>query len=175
MFVRQKRNKSGVISIQVIDKSSDKYKVLKSIGSSSDDLEIQALIVKAQQWVKEKTGDLVFDFTNHQHHTERVLAGINQIYVAGTELLLGKLFDNIGFNQIPDILFKQLVIARLCFPLSKLKTTDYLSKYHFIDVEVQTIYRYLDKLHKTQIQQVQQISYNHTLELLKSIRVVFLM
>ncbi len=28
MFVRQKKNKSGVISIQVIDKSSGKYKVL---------------------------------------------------------------------------------------------------------------------------------------------------
>jgi hypothetical protein len=66
-------------------------------------------------------------------------------------LLLGKIFDSIGFNQIPNMLFKQLVLARLSFPLSKLKTTDYLSKYHFIDVDVQTIYRYLDKLHNAQI------------------------
>lgn len=173
MFVRQKKNKSGVISVQIIDKSSGKYKVIKSIGSSSDDLAIQGLIVKGQQWIKEKTGTIEFDFTNYQHYTEQVLAGINQIYVAGTDLLLGKLFDDIGFNQIPDILFKQLVLARLSFPLSKLKTTDYLSKYHFIDVDVQTIYRYLDKLHKAQIQLVQQISYRHTLQLLQSISVVF--
>ena len=36
MFIRQKKNKSGVISIQVIDKSNGKYKLLKTIGSSSD-------------------------------------------------------------------------------------------------------------------------------------------
>lgn len=41
MFVRKKKNKSGVISIQVIEKSKGKYKVLKTIGSSSRDLEIE--------------------------------------------------------------------------------------------------------------------------------------
>jgi hypothetical protein len=35
MFIRQKKDPSGKISIQVIDKSSGKYKVVKTIGSSS--------------------------------------------------------------------------------------------------------------------------------------------
>ncbi len=36
MFVRKKQNKSGVVSIQVIDKSSGKYKVVKTVGSSAN-------------------------------------------------------------------------------------------------------------------------------------------
>lgn len=173
MFLRQKKNKSGIISVQVIDKSSGKYKVIQTIGSSADKFKIELLISQGQEWIKKKNGLVELDFTNYQHHTEQILEGITQIYVEGTELLLGKLFDEIGFNQIPDVLFKQLVIARLSFPVSKLKTTDYLSKYHFINVDVQNIYRYLDKLHQTQIQKVQHISYNHTLRLLKTISVVF--
>jgi len=41
MFVRKKKNKSGVVSVQVIDKSSGKYKVKKTIGSSSKPDEIK--------------------------------------------------------------------------------------------------------------------------------------
>jgi len=40
MFVRKKQNKSGVISVQIIDKSSGKYKVVKTIGSSSDEKQV---------------------------------------------------------------------------------------------------------------------------------------
>jgi len=35
MFVRCKKNRSGSIYIQVIDKSLNKYKVIHSLGSSS--------------------------------------------------------------------------------------------------------------------------------------------
>ncbi len=94
--------------------------------------------------------------------------------VQGTELLLGKIFDEIGFNKIKDDLFRQLVIARLCYPVSKLKTTDYLSKYQFIEVGVQVVYRYLDKLYNSQKELVQDISYQHTLKVLNNeIRIIF--
>ena len=80
--------------------------------------------------------------------------------------MLGKLFDEIGFNQITDELFRHLVITRLVYPVSKLKTTDYLFKYRGITIDVVKIYRYLDKLHLNQIEQVQRISYEHTLKIL---------
>jgi transposase len=103
-----------------------------------------------------------------------VLNGIEQISVLGPELLLGKIYDNIGFGKVVDNLFKQLVLARLCFPVSKLKTTDYLSRYQFLSIDVQVIYRYLDKLYNEQKELVQQISYQHTLKILDNkISVVF--
>lgn len=174
MFVRKKNNISGVVSIQIIDKSSGKYKVLKTIGSSADENEITRLVLKAKQWIESKKGLTEFDFTDYQQHTDFVLDGITQINVHGTELLIGKLFDEIGFNTIPDNIFKLLVLARLSFPVSKLKTIDFLSKYHFINIDVHSVYRYLDKLYDTQKELVQQISYTHTLQILhKEISIVF--
>jgi transposase len=174
MFVRQKKNKSGVVSIQVIDKSSGRYKMLKTIGSSSDTKEIDFLVTQGKEWIKNHTGVQEFDFTDYRHHTSLVLQGLEEIAVYGPELLLGKIFDQIGFNRLKEDLFRQLVLARLCYPASKLKTTDYLSKYQYLDIDVQVVYRYLDKLFNHQKALVQQISYAHTLKILDNqISVVF--
>ncbi len=56
MFIRNKKNKSGVISVQIIDKSTGKYKVVKTMGSSSDTVEVQKLVYQAAQWIKETRG-----------------------------------------------------------------------------------------------------------------------
>jgi transposase len=89
-------------------------------------------------------------------------------------LLLGKLFDQIGFNVINDELFRKLVLARLCYPVSKLKTVDYLRRYEGYQTNEDDIYRYLDKLNKTQKRIVEQISYAHTLKVLNNtIQIVF--
>lgn len=166
MFVRKKKNKSGVISVQVIDKSHSKYKVLKTIGSTSDILEVERLYHEGNNWIKSHRGQYEFDFTDERQQTSQFLDNIDQISVSGSDLLLGKLFDDIGFNKIEDALFKILVISRLCYPVSKLKTTDYLWRYHSLDIDVHELYRYLDKLHSTQKDVVQQISYEHTLQVL---------
>ena len=100
MFVRKKKNKSGVISVQVIDKSHSKYKVLKTIGSSSDILEIEHLYQEGNNWIKSHTGLFEFDFTNERQQTSQFLDNIDQICVSGSDLLLGKLFDDIGFNTL---------------------------------------------------------------------------
>lgn len=174
MFVRKKKNKSGVISVQVIDKSSGSYRLLKTIGSSANTIEVDQLYEQAKQWIKNYTGAQELDFTDYRHHTELVLQGLEEISVIGPELLLGKLFNQIGFNQINDDLFKQLVFARLCYPSSKLKTSDYLSKYQHKVIDVQVIYRYMDKLHNQHKSQIQEISYQHTLKILGgTINVVF--
>lgn len=174
MFVRKKNNPSGIISIQVIDKSSGKYKLIKTIGSSSDKKEVEKYYREGYEWIKNKLGQSELDFSNEIQHSLDLLDGIEQITVSGTEFLLGKIFDEIGFNSIKDDLFRRLVLARLCFPASKLKTTDYLSKYHFFNVDVQQVYRYLDKLYNVHKPVVQQISYQHTLQILNNkISIVF--
>ena len=48
MYWRRKKNKSDVVSVQVIDKSSGKYKVIKTIGSSTIESEVDKLIRQAQ-------------------------------------------------------------------------------------------------------------------------------
>jgi len=161
-------NKSGVISVQVIDKSSGKYKVVETIGSSSEASVVEKLCNEANQWIKNHAGQLELDFQNERQLYSRFISGIRQITITGTDLLLGKIFDQIGFNQISDELFKPLVLARLSFPFSKLKTTEYLYRYHGIQINEDAIYRYLDKLHNSRKETVQEISYQHTLKILNN-------
>lgn len=103
---------------------------------SSDPDEVVLLKEKARQWLGKQSGMQEFDFTYGRFEAESLLNNIEGLYLAGIELILGGLFDSIGFNQIPDTLFRQLVLSRLSYPVSKLKTTDYLRRYYhqFIDV-----------------------------------------
>ncbi len=83
MFVRKKRTPSGVVSVQVIDKSSGRYVVRKTIGSSNDVFQIEQLVSKAHQWIKDQTGQEILDFTNYEELTRTVLDGISGITISG--------------------------------------------------------------------------------------------
>ena len=174
MFVRKKKNKSGVISIQVIDKSKGKYKVVKTIGSSSNPIEVEKLFNQGKQWIKERIGILELDFTNKEEQIRDFVRNIEQLNRKGIDLLLGKIYDEIGFGALNEFILRKLVLLRLSNPASKLRTVDLLYKYYSINIDEHKIYRYLDKLYNEQKEQIQQISYRHTLKILNGvINVVF--
>jgi transposase len=171
---QEKMNFSGLISVQVIDKSTGKYVVKKTIGSSSNSFEVERLVELGHQWIRDHTGQPEIDFTNYERLAQQVLDQVTEITISGVGLLLGRIFDQIGFNQIDSYLFKPLVLSRLESPSSKLKTTDYLAKYYALQIDVESIYRYMDTLYNTQKEAVQQISYQHTKQILgDEIRMVF--
>lgn len=174
MFIRKKKNKSGIVSIQIIDKSSGVYKVYQTIGSSSDPTEIENLYNNAKQELLSisEQSSLPFESNDELEYVHTFINSIDTLSLIGPELLLGKLFNEIGFNQIKDVLFKYLVITRLVYPVSKLKTTDYLFKYKGLSISVYSIYRYLDKLHKHQIELIKNISLKHTLKVLNNLLAV---
>jgi transposase len=164
MFVRQKKNLSGVISVQVIDKRNGKYKVFKTIGSSINADEITSFVLQAQNFIRQYKGQGSLDFIlgDEDKYYQSVYDNIQNVQLLGPELVLGKIFDEIGFNKISDELFRHLVLARLIYPASKLKTIDYLQKYKGITLHVNDIYRYLDKLQSSQAKEIQKISFEHT-------------
>jgi transposase len=97
-----------------------------------------------------------------------------QVHTIGPELIFGTLFDSIGFNIIKDELFRHIVIARLAYPTSKLKTVDYLYRYRGILMDVVDVYRFLDRLNKTYKARIEHIVYEYTKKTLKgNITVVF--
>lgn len=174
MFIRELRHKNGRIYIQVVDKSSGRYKVLKSFGSSLTGEGVLELKKLASIWINEHQCVREIDFTHEIEQIEQMLSGITQLKLAGIELVLGRIFDEIGFNKINDELFRSLVLYRLVYPKSKLKTTEYLYRYEQKEWSEDAIYRYMDKLHSTQKELVQQISYAHSLKVLGGqINVVF--
>lgn len=172
--MRKKPNKSGLISVQVIDKSSGRYRVLKTIGLSSSSEEIERLVLEGKRYIQNLNGTQEIDFTDHQSIYNQVLSSITAHKLVGVQNVLGRIFDDIGFNAIKDPLFKDLVLYRLVYPKSKLKTTEYLYRYEQKSYTEDDAYRYMDKLHSTQKERVQAISYNHTLKVLHSeIQAVF--
>jgi len=56
MFVRSRPNKSGTVSVQVIDKSRGNYTVLKSIGTGRTEFELSQLEEKAILFIREREG-----------------------------------------------------------------------------------------------------------------------
>jgi transposase len=175
VYVRKKKNKSGVISVQVIDTSGSVDRLLKTIGHSADEEEVSNLVRQAHQFIVEYTHqkEFVFNTLPKEKFVNTLKTGLKKVQVIGPELILGKLFDEIGFNQVPDEFFRHLVLSRLIFPSSKLKTSEYLLRYQNVVLEVDSIYRYLDKL-ESQRDIVQRISFEHTLKLFNGeISIVF--
>lgn len=191
MFVRRKANKTGSVSVQVVDKSKGRYQVIKSLGTGSTEAEVVRLEEKARQHVRELTGTNRFLFENEDEiKLEDFLSTISnsQVQVIGPEIIFGTLYDRIGYGRINNELFRHLVITRLFNPGSKLKTIDYLFRYQGVVYNISKIYRFLDNLcfRKDAVQgsqpdgkpdikrQVEDISYSHTLRVLGGkIEVVF--
>ena len=166
MFVRKKFNRSGTISVVVVSKADGKFTEVKKFGVAKSEEEADILYQKAILWLRTHDGQQEFDFNNNRtrelEETIRVVDNMDAVLINGTQLLLNQVYDCIGFNQIPDEILRHLVIARVSQPRSKLATVDYLRSYYDEDVDLNHIYRYMDKLYNTQMELAQQISVEHT-------------
>ena len=178
MFARKLRNRSGSTSVQVVRKDRGKYRVVRTLGTSKDPAEIEHLWRQAQHFIHHPDPNQTTLFsmqTSHDQWVESFTEKLSNssIRVIGPELIFGTLFDRIGLNQIPDELFRHLVITRLAYPTSKLKTVDYLYRYKGIEMSVNALYRCLDRLHHRYKEQIEEMVYQNTLKTLRSISVVF--
>lgn len=165
VFIRKKQNQSGSVSFHIVRKQKGKQILVRSIGSAKSKNEIEKLVHAARHEldVLKRQSRLEFEYDLDKIFVESFLNNIHHIEVSGVELILGKLFDEIGFNALKNSLFRHLVLSRICYPGSKLKTVEYLLRHHQIIYEVDAVYRYLDKLNDKHKEQIQDISYHHTL------------
>jgi transposase len=176
MFVRRKPNRSGSVSVQVIDKSEG-YRVVKTIGSAQEPAEINRLIELGKAFIARQSGQYSL-FPQEEHNNAVVLDFVQSLSNAsirtmGPELIFGRLFDEIGFDVIAECLFRDIVVARLVYPTSKLKTVDYLYRYRGKTISSESIYRFLDRLNDQHKSSAQQIAYQYSRRILKNISVVF--
>lgn len=176
MFVRKKKNKSGSVSVQIIQKVGRRNKLIQTVGSSLDELTIEELFAEAKRLIPSLQKQQSFNFLNEEDESilnfTKTLSNAN-IKAVGAELIFGALFDSIGFNVIDDQLFKDLVLSRIIYQGSKLKLTEYLRRFEHRDVSIQRIYRFLDKLNHKYKSQAEAIAFKHTQKILGQITVVF--
>ena len=170
MFVRKKKNKSGSTSIQIIDKSSGKFKIIKVVGCARSEQQQHDLIQRARELLLTLTGQSRIDFTFSEDELflKQLRHGLRKVIVIGPELILGKIFDEIGYHQIPESLFRHLIITRLIYPGSKLKTVDYLLHYKGLYTNEDRIYRYMDKFDKNHKETAIALTFEHTKRILNN-------
>ena len=90
VFVRKKKNKSGVVSVQIIDKSSGTYQLYRTVGSSSESEEVENLYNAAKQEIETLTGQkkLPFDFDKEKELLDVFFNRIEDFKLLGPELVL---------------------------------------------------------------------------------------
>lgn len=176
MYIRKKKYPSGNIGIIVVEKNNGKMKELTTIGIAKSEEEVAILLKRGKEWIDREHqrrhprldlfGEERMKCEQELLSAEQLLNSITNITIDGADLILDRVFDNVGFNRIEDDVFRKLVKARLSYPASKSATVEYLKNHFDDDVSLSRIYRYLDKLSDSQHNVVQCISVEHTRKIL---------
>jgi len=178
LHIRQKKNSSGSVSIQIIDRANRKYKVIETVGCSKNEIELRFYLDIAKGKLEELNKKLypnLLDILEEENKSKKQLNFINiynnALIPIGDELIYGELFNQIGCNKLDlnykqQTLFRALVISRLLYPGSKLYLIDYMQYFKKEPIDKNKIYRFLDTIYQDNIKSsVEQCILNHTLGL----------
>ena len=169
MFIRKNRNRSGTFSVQIVQKHNRSNRVIKTIGIAQTKREEELLLLLAKSELERLQG-LQSLFVEHDDLVvENFVNGIanDHLQIVGSELILGKIYDKIGFPVNGSCnYFRNLVLCRLVYPGSKLKTVDYFRQHLSLDTSVYSVYRFLDELNANLKPTIEQISFEYSKSLL---------
>ena len=118
-FIRKKKTKSGATAIQIIHKRGRIVTGLKHIGTAHNDAELEMLLALAHEKMHE--GQLSLDFGELSKAGNADLR-LEKSYSALLWDTLSSVYDKLDFGCLGDPVFKQLVLARIIEPTSKLDT-----------------------------------------------------
>ena len=96
MFVRKKRNRSGSVSIVVVDKHGGRFKELHTVGIAKTDDEVSLLMQRGQQWIDDHLGVRRIDFDGADKkeaelaNARHFLGQIDNVLHNGAKLMLDK-------------------------------------------------------------------------------------
>ena len=138
-YIRKVTTTSGATAIQVVRKQSGKVVILKHVGSANSPEQLDLLLKTAQDFLH--AGQLTLfpetvkplDIIQRQAYPEFLWQTLSQLY------------DSLGFSGIPNTIFRQLVIARIIEPSSKLDTVRIIREFGIAPPSNTAIHRCLDK------------------------------
>lgn len=62
MFVRRKKNASGKVSVQLIEKVGRSNRLVETLGCSKDSVEVDRLVALGREKIRRKQAQLAMDF-----------------------------------------------------------------------------------------------------------------
>lgn len=177
MFIRKNKNRSGTVSIQIVEKINRSNRIVKTVGVASTHREEELLMLLAKSQLEQFRGTQSLFVEHDDLVVENFVNTLSSadLQIVGPELILAPIYKKIGYPDHGSCTYlKGLVLSRLVYPGSKLKTADYFKKHMNLDVSVYTIYRFLDELSSTLKSQIEEHTFAHTASVMGgSIGVVF--
>ena len=167
MFVRKVRTASGAVAVQVMRKSGRRDELVEHVGSAHTDAELGVLPERARRIA---TGDQdvldfevsaraqrVADVSDWRKGTLTLSAGVpkgapvapGRTAATSSRLLydvIGGIYDWVGFDVVDDAVFRDLVIARIVEPTSKVDSLRVLADLGAEPMSYKTIQRHLVKV-----------------------------
>ena len=153
------------MSIQVIEKFKGRNKVVFTVGSGKSDHEIELLKIKAQEYIEKQKGAIPLFVEREDLIIQSFVESLTNenLCIVGPQLVLDPLYDLL-FPVPVKSYFKDLVLCRIIYPGSKLRTVSYLSRHFHKTVSEQTIYRALDSLDDDQKKAIELCTYKRAVE-----------
>jgi hypothetical protein len=167
VFVRKVRTASGAVAVQVMRKSGRRDELVEHVGSAHTDAELGVLLERARRIA---TGDQdvldfevsaraqrVADVADWRKGTLTLSAGVpkgapvapGRTAATSSRLLydvIGGIYDWVGFDVVDDAVFRDLVIARIVEPTSKVDSLRVLADLGAEPMSYKTIQRHLAKV-----------------------------
>ncbi|WP_244606300.1 IS1634 family transposase, partial [Mycobacterium attenuatum] len=165
--VRKVRTASGAVAVQVMRKSGRRDVLVEHVGSAHTDAELGVLLERAR-WIATGDQDVldfeisaraarVADVADWRTGTLRLAAGVpkgapvasGRTARTSSRLLydvIGAIYDWVGFDVVADGVFRDLVIARIVEPTSKIDSLRVLADLGADTVTYRTIQRHLAKV-----------------------------
>ena len=192
---QQKYKKSVQIVHSFREKGKVKQKIVKHIGVATSDVHLDELKLLAQSIQIQLENEDLSLFTpeelqkdldqSHPDHTKvyygdedyhidirsleeesRVISGIHDIYgKMFDELNLRSIFANPARNVSSVQIFKDILLARIAKPDSKRGSVEMLEDNFGISIDLDKVYRMMDKLDDKAIEKLNKLSYHKTKEL----------
>jgi hypothetical protein len=128
MYIRRVKTASGATAVQLVEKRRGVRQIVEHLGSAHDEVTLAALEQVGRQ--KIQGNQQAFDLDLHtENSSEKPSSGVDAgggLVLHGTRPrllweVLERAYDRIGFSTaVDDEVFKQLVLARIIEPTSKL-------------------------------------------------------
>lgn len=141
MRIRFVPTSSGKFAAQVVSKLYGKLTVHKHIGTYANESERQQLYQKAKAFISQtsKQSNLL-DLIDSPKLADVKITNSQPLFVYR---FLGNVYDKLGLSAFSDPLVKDLVVARVFAPSSKLETLETLSDLFSRHYSLKTVYRHL--------------------------------
>ena len=142
VFVRKVKTASGARAVQIVYKNGRIVTKIDHIGSAHSDSEMRVLVDEANKRIHD--GQLSFDLAPDDLPGAKVVSTFSSYLWKQLEIVWAEL----GFNAIADEVFKQVVLARIIEPVSKLDTVRVLHELGLKAPSDDAIYRSLRRCTK---------------------------